>query len=67
MREEGAVVVRQTNSTPSVENISRYLAALGKLCAEVAADPRLLPTFLAILTLVPSTIRELQRSRRLAA
>ena len=39
--------------------ICRYLEALGKLCAEVAAEPRLLPTFLQVLALVPRTIAEL--------
>jgi hypothetical protein len=39
---------------------SQYLTALGKLCAEVARNPTLLPTFIAILKLVPGTVRELR-------
>jgi hypothetical protein len=48
------------------DGITRYVEALGWLCVEVARQPRLLPTFLRILQLVPSTVRELER-RRLAA
>jgi hypothetical protein len=44
------------------EAIRRYLHALSKLCAEVAAEPRLLPTFLQVLLLVPRTIAELAKS-----
>jgi hypothetical protein len=44
------------------EAIRRYLHALGRLCAEVAAEPKLLPTFLQILTLVPRTVGELAKS-----
>jgi hypothetical protein len=47
--------------------VSSYLHQLAWLCLEVSAKPKLLPTFLRILALVPSTITELQRSRRLAA
>jgi hypothetical protein len=36
-----------------------YLRALAALCLEVAAEPRLLLTFLAILRLVPQTLAEL--------
>jgi hypothetical protein len=42
--------------------IRRYLQALAKLCIEVAAEPRLLPTFLQVLLLVPKTIAELAKS-----
>jgi hypothetical protein len=40
---------------------------LSQLCAEVAAEPKLLPLFIAIIELVSGTIRELRRARRLAA
>jgi hypothetical protein len=43
-------------------SIRRYLHALSKLCAEVAAEPKLLPTFLQILLLVPRTVAELAKS-----
>ena len=47
--------------------IAQYLAGLASLCMEVSRKPKLLPVFLTILKLVPRTVRELQRSRRLAA
>jgi hypothetical protein len=51
------------------ERVSRYLMALAKVCAEVAAEPRLLPTFLRLIAMVPSTVETLEREtrRRLAA
>jgi hypothetical protein len=42
--------------------IRRYLQALGKLCIEVADQPKLVPVFLQILLLVPRTIAELAKS-----
>jgi hypothetical protein len=50
------------------DRISVYPRGLARLCAEVADEPRLLPTFLRILAIVPATIRELQRAglRRVA-
>jgi hypothetical protein len=48
--------------------VVRYLEAVAKLCLEVAAEPRLLPLFVAIIALVPATIAQLKRdSERLAA
>jgi hypothetical protein len=48
------------------DHVGLYLEGLAALCLEVAR-PRLLPTFLCILALVPGTLADLQRSRRLAA
>ncbi len=48
-------------------SLTAYLLALSRLCQEVAREPRLLPTFFAILRLVPSTVRELEQQRRVAA
>jgi hypothetical protein len=48
--------------------VSLYLRQLGLLCLEVADNPKLLPTFLRLIVLVPATVAELRRdSRRLAA
>jgi hypothetical protein len=44
------------------EAIRSYLYALGRLCLEVAAEPRLVPTFLQVLALVPRTVGELAKS-----
>jgi hypothetical protein len=44
--------------------ITRYLLGLGALCFEVSRNPRLLPTFIAIIARVPSTIIELAGYRR---
>jgi hypothetical protein len=35
------------------ERVALYLEALAKVCLEVAAEPRLLPTFLRLVALVP--------------
>jgi hypothetical protein len=51
-----------------VPSITSYLRAIARLALEVADRPSLLPVFLAVLRLVPSTIAALQRAqRRLAA
>jgi hypothetical protein len=46
-----------------------YLLALSKLAAEVGNNLRLLPSFISILRLIPSTVRALVRREadRLAA
>jgi hypothetical protein len=44
-----------------------YLLGLSALCAEVAERPGLLPVFIQVILLVPGTIAELLRARRLAA
>ena len=49
------------------DHVARYLEGLAALCLEVARQPRLLPLFVRILKLVPGTLAELQRARRLAA
>jgi hypothetical protein len=43
--------------------VTTYLRGLSMLCMECAAQPRLLPVFLRILAMVPSTVAELQRRR----
>jgi hypothetical protein len=50
------------------ERVALYLEALAKVCLEVAAEPRLLPTFLRLVALVPATVAALRHEeRRLAA
>jgi hypothetical protein len=49
-------------------SVTSYLRGIATLALEVADRPSLLPVFLAVLRLVPATVRDLQRSqRRLAA
>ena len=49
------------------DRVDTYLLALGALCLELARAPQLLPVFLRVIKLVPSTVAELRRSERLAA
>lgn len=42
------------------EPVARYLRSLGALCYEVSAKPALLPTFLHIIAMVPSTVAGLR-------
>jgi hypothetical protein len=48
-------------------SIPNYLRAIAALALEVAAQPRLLPLFLAGTKLAPKTISELRRAEGLAA
>jgi hypothetical protein len=58
----------QRLSQPAEPCVELYDRALGLLALETSRDLRLLPTFLAILAMVPPTIMELRRdARRLAA
>jgi hypothetical protein len=50
------------------DRVARYLVALSSLCLEIARQPHLLPLFVQVIRLVPSTLAELQwAQRRLAA
>lgn len=45
------------------DRVSAYLVALGWLCLELARAPQLLPVFLRVIRLAPSTVAELRRRR----
>ena len=45
------------------DRVDTYLLALGALCLELARAPRLLPVFLRVIQLAPSTVAELLRRR----
>ena len=45
------------------DRVSTYLLALGALCLELARAPQLLPVFLRVIRLAPSTVTELRRRR----
>ena len=50
--------------------VSNYLLAVSKLTAEVADNPRLQPSFILIVAMMPKTLRELAgaaRTKRFAA
>ena len=72
MSETGPVTIpevyRTVHQTSAAHDcVAQYVKALGWLCVEVARQPKLLPVFLRLLTLVPRTVEQLQRARRLAA
>ncbi len=63
------VLTPQTEPRPVTiprDHVSQYLLGLSALCAEVAREPRLLPSFVRILARVPSTIEQMWTRRRAA-
>ena len=65
IRRDGVVKnLGKISPTPSVEG---YLYQLALLCLEVIRRPSLLPVFLGVLRLAPSTIEALRAERKLAA
>jgi hypothetical protein len=49
------------------DHVRLYLVALSRLALEVSRNPRLLPSFIRIVSRVPSTIEALRCERRRAA
>jgi hypothetical protein len=55
-----AMMIKSLRPAPVVirqDGVARYLLGLSALCAEVARESRLLPTFVRILARVPATLR----------
>jgi hypothetical protein len=50
-----------TSVTQHDYRITIYLKGLASLCLEVAREPRLLPLFVAIVAMMPKTLREFER------
>jgi hypothetical protein len=68
MNNLSAMACKTVPVTIPPDGVAQYLLGLSRLCAEVARNPKLLPSFMRVLRLVPSTLAALQRAqRRLAA
>lgn len=55
---------RRKEAVNERDRIARYLEGVARLCIEVSRQPELLPSFLAVVMLVPSTLAELAGAKR---